>query len=205
MGDPSALHTEVTRSTYDAVARQFLERTMDRRGINQMKRTFTAALPSGALILDVGCGPGFDAHQFWLDGYRAIGVDFSLGMLRLAQQEYGGCGYVMADMRQLPFVLEADGIWACASLLHLERENFALVLAQFAQGLGPGGLLCFSVIRGDGGDWDTRYGADHRRWFTFWSETEIDGHLHAHGFHILDSFQSHSGKTNWIRRLARRV
>ncbi len=164
-----------------------------------------AALPRGALILDIGCGPGFDTDHFRVSGHRAIGIDHSRGMLRLAGEEYGTGAYVQADMRHLPCGRSADGIWACASLLHLEREDFPGALSGFGAVLKPGGLLCFSVKAGEGEEWDTRYGSDCRRWFTFWSEADIDGHLRDHDFDILDSEQGRSGgQPSWIRRLARR-
>lgn len=197
-------HTGVTRSTYDRIARAFLERTVDRRGIRHMRRQFMAALPRDALILDIGCGPGFDADHFRGEGHRAIGIDLSHGMLRLASEEYGAGAYVQADMRHLPCGRTADGIWACASMLHLERENFPGVLSGFGMTLKPGGVLCFSLKAGDGDEWDTRYGADCRRWFTFWSETDVDGHLRDHGFEILDPEQDRPDGSSWIRRLARR-
>ncbi len=200
----SESHTSVTRSTYDRIARAFLERTVDRRGVGHLRRQFMAALPPAALILDVGCGPGFDVDHFRGAGHRAIGVDLSHGMLRLASEEYGAGAYVQADMRHLPCAPRAGGIWACASMLHLEREEFPGVLTTFGTVLKPGGILCFSLKAGAGEEWDTRYGTDCRRWFTFWSEADVDGHLRDHDFEILDPEQDRPDRPSWIRRLARR-
>ena len=196
--------TAATRSTYDRIARRFLERTVDRRGVGHLRRQFMAALPCQALILDIGCGPGFDADHFRGDGHRAIGIDLSLGMLRLASEEYGAGTYVQADMRHLPCSRGADGIWACASMLHLEREEFPGVLSAFAAALKTDGVLCFSVKAGEGEEWDTRYGNDCPRWFTFWCEADVDGHLRDQDFDIVAPAQEPGGKPSWIRRLARR-
>ena len=200
MSDPRE-HTCVTRSTYDRVARQFLERTVDRRGSRHLRRQFTVSLPPRALILDVGCGPGCDSDHFRGDGHRTIGIDLSLGMLQLAREEYGTADQVQADMRQLPCDGKADGIWACASMLHLNREDFPAALLGFRSALRPGGLLCLSVREGQGEEWDTRYGSDCPRWFTYWREADVDSYLRRHDFDIL-SIEDDS--SSWIRRLARR-
>lgn len=43
-----------------------------------------------------------------------------------------------------------DGIWACASLLHLPREAFPVALERLLTALRPGGLLGFTLKKGEG-------------------------------------------------------
>ena len=195
-------HARVTRSTYARIARQFLECTVDRRGIRHLRRQFTASLPPRALILDVGCGPGCDSDHFRGEGHRVVGIDLSLGMLQLAREEYGPAAQVQADMRQLPCDNKSDGIWACASMLHLDRQDFSAALAGFWSALKPGGLLCLSLKEGQGEEWDTRYGSECPRWFTYWREADVDDHLRRSDFEIFGSIGKPGGSR--IRRLARR-
>ena len=79
-------------------------------------------------------------------------------------------------------------------MLHLERDEFPRVLSAFAAALKTGGVLCFSVKAGEGEEWDTRYGNDCPRWFTFWCEADVDGHLRDQDFDIVAPAQEPGGK-----------
>ena len=81
---------EVTRRTYQQIAGHFAQRhwTADlSRGYALMK----AELPSGAHILEVGCGPGRDIAGLRQAGFRVTGVDLSLAMLLEARARLGIC------------------------------------------------------------------------------------------------------------------
>jgi hypothetical protein len=49
-----------------------------------------------------------------------------------------------------------DGIWACACLIHVAREDFGTVLGRLAEATGTGGRLHASVREGDGKEVSTR-------------------------------------------------
>src|ERR1019366_7277192 len=49
----------------------------------------------------------------------------------------------------LDFDNEFDGIWACASLLHIARRDLNSVLARLTKALKPNGVLYLSFKRGD--------------------------------------------------------
>ena len=194
--------THVTRATYDRIAPKYLTRSCDRGQIRDRLDEFCAHLPTDSLVLDVGCGPGFDTWELRQRGHRAIGVDFSRGMLDIGKDQYPG-PYVQADMRRLPLGGTVDGIWACACMLHLPRGDFPLVLAEFARILKPGGYVSLSLKEGEGENWDTRYGDRDVRWFTFWNAADVDCHLRANGFRVIESTATSTRQTSWIRRLAR--
>ena len=190
-----------TSATYDRIAAKFLARSCDRSLMQEQLDVFSARLPVGGLVLDVGCGPGFDTAELRRRGHRVVGVDLSQGMLRIGQEQYPG-DYVQANMLKLPFDGGIDGIWACASMLHLGRSDFPRGVEGFARVLKPGGCISLSLKKGEGEEWDTRYGAENKRWFTFWQENDVDGHLRAHGFHMVDSAADLNRYRGWIRRLA---
>jgi len=195
-----------TRDAYDLLAPRYAEVRRDRSAVGPHLDRLASLLAPGSLVLDVGCGPGFDAAALRAHGLRAIGLDRSTGMLGSGLAEWPG-PRVQADMRALPIRSGVEGIWASASLLHLERDDVPGALAEFRRVLAPGGWLYLSVKGGSGGAWDEKpYGVDAPRWFTYWRGEEIDDALDAAGFDVterLDNRLGRGGVQHWIVRIAR--
>ena len=193
-----------TRATYDAIASRFLENARDRGDLSRWLTRFAAGLPAGALVVDLGAGPGMDAFELRRRGLRAFSLDFSMGMLRAGVEEYSG-PRLQGDARRLPFRGGAlAGIWAFASLLHLSRPHAAQALADVHRTLAPGGRLAVSVKEGAGCETETaRYGMP--RFFQYWSGPELDASLDAARFRIIDGGTDTSPRNNWLVRLAERI
>lgn len=190
-----------TRDTYDAIAVEFLQNTRDRSVVCGWLDRFSSLLPAGALVLDLGAGPGFDSAELRKRGFEAISVDLSLGMLRAGLRDFPGLR-VQSDLRRLPFPsCSVCGIWANASLLHLPREEARTALREFRRVLGPYGILHISVKRGTGAQWESaRYGKP--RWFQYWSDADLDAVLQAVGFCISAAWVHEARRDVWLIRLA---
>ena len=117
------------QDSYDRVAEQYLERSRDRSELRPWMRRFQEWLPANGPVLDLGAGPCLDSVELRSLGLRVISVDRSRRMLSVALQEIPG-PRVQADMRQLPFRPNCiAGVWACASLLHIDRDELVPALA----------------------------------------------------------------------------
>jgi len=201
-GDPY----ETTRASYDRVAQRYADKRRDRTAVEGDLDRFASLLSPGSLVLDVGCGPGFDGAILRERGLRVVGLDRSTGMLRSGLDPWPG-PRVQADMRALPVRARIDGIWASASLLHLERRDVPAALAGFRRVLAPAGRLYLSVKGGSGGAWDEKpYGLDAPRWFTYWTGDALDAVLDAAGFDVterLDDRPGRGGAQYWVVRMAR--
>jgi hypothetical protein len=83
-----------------------------------IRQRFIARLPPGGHILDAGCGSGRDARAFAEAGFRVTAFDASAELARLASAH---CGFAVAERRfeDVDEVAQFDGIWCCASLLHV--------------------------------------------------------------------------------------
>lgn len=108
---------------------------------------FLERVPPGGRILDAGCGSGRDAAVFLERGYRVTAFDASPELVRLARRHTG------LDVRQLRFEdmvynSDFDGVWACASLLHVPRRDFPDILPRFVRALVPGGAWYMSFRLG---------------------------------------------------------
>jgi ubiquinone/menaquinone biosynthesis C-methylase UbiE len=192
-----------TRTSYDLVAQQFLERNQDRSIIREDLDEFASWLENDALILDIGCGPGHDAVEFQRRGFRVVCADLSKGVLQIGRARFPA-PRVQADMRSLPFSRCAEGLWVNASLLHLAREQVPLALKEFHRVLLPGAVLHVSVKQGAGAGWDVRrYGAAAPRWFTYWLPAKFDELLEESGFEILCAKERPGELDDWLVRIAR--
>ncbi|MEA3640265.1 MAG: class I SAM-dependent methyltransferase [Lamprobacter sp.] len=110
---------------------------------------FLSRLEPGAAILDAGCGSGRDARAFREFGYAITAMEPSPALAALAEAH---CGQPVEILRfqDLDWSERFDGIWACASLLHVSLAELPEVMGRLARALRPGGLLYASFKYGQG-------------------------------------------------------
>lgn len=115
---------------------------------HEVQDRFITYLSNGARILDFGCGAGRDARYFAEKGFDVTAVDGSEELCKVASQLTG------LPVRNMLFIeledIEAyDGIWACASILHLQRGELRDVFAKMARAVKAQGYLYLSFKYGD--------------------------------------------------------
>ena len=110
---------------------------------------FVAQLPPGAHILDAGCGSGRDAKAFAGAGFQVTAFDASAELALLASAH---CGFDVAVRRfeEVDELAQFDGIWCCASLLHVPLAAMPETLTRLWNALRPGGVLYLSFKHGTG-------------------------------------------------------
>lgn len=133
---------------YEASAADFFSATV---GVDMapLRKAFLARLVSGGHVLDAGCGSGRDAKAFAAAGYRVSAFDASAALADLARAHSG----LPVDVRRLQDVVDVgrfDGIWCCASLLHVPLSDLPEVLARLWRALRDGGSLYVSFKHGTG-------------------------------------------------------
>jgi SAM-dependent methyltransferase len=109
---------------------------------------FLANIPDQGLILDAGCGSGRDSLIFQKLGYRVDAFDGSSSMVSEAKK-LTGLKIELSTFEDFEFNRFYNGIWACASLLHVRRVNLVSILTRLSEGLISGGVLYSSFKYGN--------------------------------------------------------
>ena len=191
-----------TTETYDAIATEFRERTRDfARGVEHVER-FAGVVPAGALVADLGSGPGRDTRLLRARGIDSFCLDLSLGMLRAGRVEYPA-SRVQGSLLALPLRSSIlAGAWANASLLHLSTREFAVALREIRRVLVPSGHLHLTLKRGSGSEWESsRYGRP--RWFQYWTGPDLDHALERAALPPVFRSEEKGRSDTWLVRLCR--
>ena len=191
-----------TTRTYDAHAQTYAQINRSTAPVQPMLDRFERHCPAGT-VLDVGCGHGRDARYFAAHGCRVTGVDLSMGLLAIARQTAPDASFCQADMRRLPFSAGVfDGLWVCASLLHVPRADAPTALGEFRRVLRPGGLLYVGVKAGTGEAWvRTQAYGGAERFFVYYRPEELAALVREAGFSIVEQPE----QDGWINIFAQKT
>lgn len=133
---------------YETQAEEYCESTVH-LDLHELYEPFLIELSPGAHILDAGCGSGRDTKAFLERGYRVTAIDASPELVRLATRFTGHPCQVLA-FQEMEFREEFNGIWACASLLHIPKAEMKDVMTRFVRALKSDGVFYISLKEGEG-------------------------------------------------------
>ena len=194
---------DTTLQYYQQNAGVFFEGTVS-ADMNGTQTLFLRMLPHHAYILDFGCGSGRDAKAFLEQGYKVDAVDGSAELCRRASELIGQPVKQML-FEDLSAVGQYDGVWACASILHLPRRELVSVLQKISDALKPDGVLYASFKYGD------FEGIRGGRYFTDLTEKSLAGLMaKVPSLQIVDNWVMNDVRPGreeerWINILARRI
>ena len=108
-------------------------------------------------ILDFGCGSGIDTKYFLENGFDVDAIDGSKKLCEVAAK-YTGIKVrhmVFADLNEVD---RYDGIWACASILHVPKSVLPDIFEKMIRALKANGVIYTSFKYGNyEGDINERY------------------------------------------------
>ena len=131
---------------YEDNAEWFFGRTVN-VDMSATQNRFLGYLKPGAAVLDAGCGSGRDAKVFKDLGFNVTAMEAAPSLAALAQAHIGSPVEVKT-FDQITWRDRFDGVWACASLLHVPAEDLPVVLGKLHDALVPGGILWASFKLG---------------------------------------------------------
>jgi SAM-dependent methyltransferase len=139
-------HDRDLAQAFDGQAAKF-ERAPVQSDPAALQRLVAAAgIPSGARVLDAGCGPGLVAEAFLAAGYRVHGVDLSPEMVRRARARCERFGDRARFDEGSALSLQPDAPYEAAVsrlVLHHVQDPLAFVRRQ-VELVRPGGVVVAS-------------------------------------------------------------
>lgn len=164
--------------------------------LNAQYVMFLERLAPGSQILDAGCGSGRDAAAFMARGFAVKAIDISPAMVNLARS-LGVDASVLA-FQDMAFESMFDGIWACASFLHIPKHELPDALSRFLRALRPGGVCFFSLKEGAGESI-----AEDGRYFVYYQLDEFAQQLVTAGWKVVDARKVEANDPKpWLNYLA---
>lgn len=187
---------------YERNAEDFFHRSVD-ADMARGHEEFTALLRPGAQVLDAGCGSGRDALAFSRAGFQVTAIEASPNLAALARAHTGLPIQVMT-FDQIEWRETFDGVWACASLLHVPRGELVSAVRRLRDALVPGGVFWMSFKYGTG----ERQTGERR--FTDLDEAGAHvllaeaGGLAPISLHVTEDVRAERSGDRWISILSRR-
>ena len=160
--------TTETINFYNQKAIDFIANTIS-VDFTEVQDLFLELISTSGKILDFGCGSGRDSKYFLSKGYQVDAIDGSIELCKKAS-EFLGISVKQMLFHELDAVEEYDGIWACASILHVEKKCLPDILQKMSNATKPNGIIYASFKYGD------FEGEANGRYFTYLTE-ETAGEL----------------------------
>ena len=188
---------------YNRYAVPYYEETVD-ASMEEVMKPFVELLSEeseNAEVLDLGCGSGRDTLLLEEYGFYVTPMDGSEEMCKLAEVNT----VLQMTYDEMEFDDVFDGIWACASLIHLTEDEMRKVMKKLVQALKENGVLYFSVHRGD------RDGIYHGRYFHDYNRRELQSLMEEYPeLEVVDIWTTQDVRSEksdklWLNVLARKT
>lgn len=187
---------------YNKNAEQFVQGTLS-VDFTATQERFLSKLSVGTCILDFGCGSGRDTKYFLDKGYQVETTDGSAELCKLASEYTGICVKQML-FEELDEYEKYDGIWACSSILHLDKRVLKDVLKKMAAALKTNGVVYTSFKYGDfEGERNGRYFVDFTT-ETFGKYMKEVPELQIEEYWITSDVRPGRGEEKWLNLILRK-
>ena len=173
---------------YSEHSQEYIENTKD-ANMKNLYSFFERYIPSNAQkIMDLGFGSGRDSLYFKSKGYEVLSIDPTLEFC-----EYGkriGLNVECKKAEEIDYINVFDGIWACASLLHVDSNNLKDVFKRCFRSLTKDGVMYCSFKYG------TFEGIRNERHFVDVNEETIKEYIEKTGFKIVETLITYDVRPN---------
>jgi 2-polyprenyl-3-methyl-5-hydroxy-6-metoxy-1,4-benzoquinol methylase len=168
---------------YNQNAKEYYDSTVD-LNMERTLRKFIELLPEGATVLDLGCGSGRDSLYFLEEGFDVTALDASEKLSGLAQIHIGQ-DVLNMKFEEMDFEEVFDGVWACASLLHVSENEIDNILDKVIMSIKPGGIIYMSFKYGDFS------GIKDKRYFKYYNTKELKTLIGRHSeIEVIEIFRT---------------
>lgn len=186
-----------TLDYYNKNSEEYFNSTLNVDMTNTYKE-FLKLVPEGGKILDLGCGSGRDSMNFMKLGYEVTAVDGSKELAKKASVLLGK-EVIVSTFEELELKEKFHGIWACASLLHIKREDLKTVLNNLYNNLEDNGVFYMSFKYGE-----KEYVDDKNRYFNCFTDESIISFINENtkynilGLYITEDKLGRVNEVKWL-------
>ena len=192
-----------TLDYYNKNSEEYFNSTLNVDMTNTYKE-FLKLVPEGGKILDLGCGSGRDSMNFMKLGYEVTAVDGSKELAKKASVLLGK-EVIVSTFEELELKEKFHGIWACASLLHIKREDLKTVLNNLYNNLEDNGVFYMSFKYGE-----KEYVDDKNRYFNCFTDESIISFINENtkynilGLYITEDKLGRVNEVKWLNVICKR-
>ncbi|MEA5001727.1 MAG: class I SAM-dependent methyltransferase [Endomicrobiaceae bacterium] len=152
-----------TKLFYNLTAKQTADEWYSNDLLMPSIKEFVSLFGESPKILDLGCGTGHESMRLSSIGAKVTGIDFSEECIKTAKQRCKECSFKLMNFEYIDTKLgNFDGIFACASLIHISDKFFEPLIKKIVKILNKNGYFLMIVQDGTGIN-------------EKWSNFEIDG------------------------------
>ena len=186
-----------TLDYYNKNSEEYFNSTLNVDMTNTYKE-FLKLVPKGGKILDLGCGSGRDSMNFMKLGYEVTSVDGAKELAKKASVLLGK-EVIVSTFEELELKEKFHGIWACASLLHIKREDLKIVLNNLYNNLDDNGVFYMSFKYGE-----KEYVDDKNRYFNCFTDESIISFINENtkynilGLYITEDKLGRVNEVKWV-------
>lgn len=192
-----------TLDYYNKNSEEYFNSTLNVDMTNTYK-PFLKLVPKDGKILDLGCGSGRDSMNFMKLGYEVTAVDGAKELAKKASVLLGN-EVIVSTFEELELKEKFHGIWACASLLHIKREDLKTVLNNLYNNLEDNGVFYMSFKYGE-----KEYVDDKNRYFNCFTDESIISFINENtkynilGLYITEDKLGRVNEVKWVNLICNR-
>lgn len=171
---------------YNKNAKSYFDKTVDAKMAEQYNIFLKHVKPNGR-ILDFGCGSGRDSLAFKNMGFEVYAIDGSEELCKLARQ-YTGLDVKCMDFFDLNDKEFYDGIWACSSILHVQRTRYLELLRKMRDAIRIEGSMYISFADG----YNEEVYKEDGRYFNDFNENSFIDLANKANLEVIENIKSNS-------------
>lgn len=168
---------------------EYIKNTINCDMSNLYNLFFKYINPKAKKILDIGFGSGRDMIYFKNKGYDVFGID-SCELFCEKAKEIGIDNVNCINVLDMNYFDEFDAIWACASLLHIDKDELNDVFKKCDRALKEEGIMYCSFKYGDFS------GIRKERYFHDLNEDNFINYIKDTSFEIIEILLTYDVRTD---------
>ena len=182
-------NTVQTIAAYDKNALKYSEKfdnyEIYQKRIRDFQRKY---IPTGAHILDLGCGPGNNIRTILEQDDTCLfhGIDLSTKFIQIARQRFPQFNFQLQNICNLDLQRQYDVVLASFCIVHLTDNETRTFIQNLPKIIRNTGFLYLSYMNGESSGFETTSFSKDEIFFNYYRDEFILDQLEQAGFSVLE-------------------